>query len=76
MGSGLCFGVMAIFTTKERGMVSQLWMYAVPLNFFHFKGVNFLFHEFRLNVFCLFFAFLGLHPQHMEVPRPGVKGEL
>ena len=24
-------------------------------------------------IFIYFFAFLGLHPQHMEVPGPGVK---
>ena len=24
---------------------------------------------------CLFFVFLGPHPQHMEVPRLGVKSE-
>ena len=29
------------------------------------------------NFFCfVLFAFLGLHPQHMEVPRLGVKLEL
>ena len=26
--------------------------------------------------FCFVFAFLGLNPQHMEVPRIGVKSEL
>ena len=24
---------------------------------------------------CIFFCFLGLHPQHMEVPKLGVKSE-
>ena len=26
--------------------------------------------------YLFFFCFLGLHPQHMEVPRPGVESEL
>ena len=32
-------------------------------------------HSLLLFSFFLFF-FLGLHQQHMEVPRPGVKSEL
>ena len=31
---------------------------------------------FTLFYFILFFCFLGLHPQHMEVPRLGVESEL
>ena len=27
-------------------------------------------------IFGLFLSFLGLHPRHMEVPRPGVESEL
>ena len=30
----------------------------------------------RSNFVCLFVCFLGLHPQHMEVPRLGVELEL
>ena len=31
---------------------------------------------FKCLNFILFFVFLGLHPEHMEVPRLGVKTEL
>ena len=34
-----------------------------------------LFFSFFLFIFGLF-VFLGLHPQHMEVPRLGVQSEL
>ena len=39
--------------------------------------MNFKFKNFR-NIFnfLFFFFFLGSHPQHMEVPRLGVKSEL
>ena len=30
----------------------------------------------ELGVFCLFFVVLGLKPQHMKVPRVGIKLEL
>ena len=41
-------------------------------NFFFFL-MNGLFYLF---IFILFFCFIGPHPQHMKVPRLGVKSEL
>ena len=35
-----------------------------------------LFSFFFLFCFCFCFCFLGLHSQHMEIPRPGVESEL
>ena len=40
--------------------------------FFLFHWLNF---SFSFRIF-FFFVFLGLHPQHMEVPRQGVKSDL
>ena len=41
------------------------------------KKVRTLYFLFFLFFFCLLsFVFLGPHPQHMEVPRPGVKLDL
>ena len=34
------------------------------------------FHVLCEQKFLIFFFFLGLHPQHMEVPRLGVESEL
>ena len=31
---------------------------------------------FKQNFIVFYFCFLGSHPQHMEVPRLGVKSEL
>ena len=39
-------------------------------NYHHY---NFLYFPF---FFFFFFVFLGLHPQHMEVPKLGVDSEL
>ena len=32
--------------------------------------------QFRFLPHFFLFVFFGLHPQHMEVPRPGVESEL
>ena len=42
------------------------------------SGNPFLFqsHKDVSKSFSVFFFFLGMHPQHMEVPRPGVELEL
>ena len=42
------------------------------INFVNQVYANKIFHDF----FFFFFAFLGPHPQHMEVPRLRVKSEL
>ena len=39
--------------------------------FFNFTLFLKLFYLF-LNFFFVFLSFLGLHPWHMEVPRPGI----
>ena len=33
-------------------------------------------HQWLLFLFCLFVIFVGLYPQHMEVPRLGAESEL
>ena len=41
---------------------------------------NVVIHNFHFLIFFIYlfiyFVFLGLHPQHMEVPRQGVESEL
>ena len=52
------------------GERTSLISYACPLkDFFHYKP------KLRNYLFLLLF-FLGLHPWHREVPRPGVKSQL
>ena len=42
-----------------------------------YSGVGLQYHMVTLFLIFLFdFAFLGLHPWHMEVPRLGVESEL
>ena len=36
----------------------------------------FFFFSLSCSLFFFFFFFLGLHPRHMQVPRPGVESEL
>ena len=52
-------------------ILSQLWPRVTTLN--SKTTGSFL----VLGFFCLFvLVLLGLHPQHIEVPRPGVESEL
>ena len=48
---------------------------AYVFTFILFYFVLFYFILFYFILFCLL-SFLGLHPQHMEIPRLGVKSEL
>ena len=47
-----------------------------PIFLFLFFQIVKIFHKFLSVCLFLFDCFLGLHLQHMEVPRPGVEVEL
>ena len=55
------------------------WLHSIshhPENLVHVFTDSSLFGGFCLLFFFCLFVFLGLHPQHMEVPRLGVQSEL
>ena len=64
---------------KKVAFISGIFVY-ISLDFiWHMPvifGVSSSFLLYFLWAFVLFFAFLGLYPWHVEVPRLGVKSEL
>ena len=58
------------FSPLISALVCSLLVYT---NTIYFQFIDLIFSNF---FFFFDFCFLGLHPWHMEVPRPGVKSEL
>ena len=60
----------------EKREVSQMRLPPRPATRLVGKSACFLFFFFFCVCVCVFLPFLGLLPQHMEVPRLGVESEL
>ena len=65
--NALLLWIFSVFKATFFLLICKLSSHSLLLHF-----IFILFYFFYLFTFC----FLGLHPQHMEIPRPGVKSEL
>ena len=61
----------AMGTALKYKKLQQQKTSCIPFKYVH-KVKQYFYFTFFFNLFC----FLGLHPQHMEVPRLGVESEL
>ena len=58
-----------------KGILSRRQDFSSFVNVFDHLSIGPLF-SFFFSFFFFFLSFLGLHPQHMELPRLGVESEL
>ena len=61
--------------SQQKMGLSSINSYLFTYLFIYFYFL-FLYNDFYLFIFIVIFYFLGLHPQHIEVPRLGIKSEL